>query len=276
MSCHVDLHSCSTQLVDKDKTINNVTSGWSNSDSSVARPNPRWLRMLRCCSSFRKPFNAYYGLLSMLDACNSVHQLKQTHAQLITTGLFCHPILANKLLKLVAFSSFGSLHYAHQVFQRIPNPDLFIYNTVIKAHALSPTSSYNSFLVFLSMIQSSTLLPNQYTFVFVFNACGNGLWILQGNQVRVHAIKLGFENNLFVTNALIGMYGKCGLVEEGRKVFDWAMVRDMYSWNTMMAVYTGSGKMDQAKDLFSKMPERDVVSWSTIIAGYVQVFSTVN
>ncbi|XP_028805698.1 pentatricopeptide repeat-containing protein At3g62890-like [Neltuma alba] len=226
--------------------------------------------MIRCCSTFRKPFNADYGLLSILDVCSSVQQIKQTHAQLITTGLIFHPIPANKLLKLLGFSSFGSLHYAHQVFEQIPHPDLFVYNTIIKAHALSPTSSYNSFMVFKLMTQSSSLLPNQYTFVFIFNACGNGLGILQGKQVQVHAIKLGFENNLFVTNALIGMYGKWGLVEEGRKVFDWAVARDMYSWNTMMAVYTGSGKMGQAKELFSKMPEQDVVSWSTIIAGYVQ------
>ncbi|XP_054819840.1 pentatricopeptide repeat-containing protein At3g62890-like isoform X1 [Prosopis cineraria] len=226
--------------------------------------------MIHCRSTFRRPFNVDYGLLSMLDACNSVNQIKQTHAQLITTGLIFHPIPANKFLKLLTLSSFGSLHYAHQVFEQIPHPDLFIYNTIIKAHALSPTSSHNSFLVFHLLTRSSSLSPNQYTFVFVFNACGNGLGILQGKQVRAHAIKLGLESNLFVTNALIGMYGKWGLVEEGRKVFNCAVVRDMYSWNTMMAAYTGSGKMDQANELFSKMPERDVVSWSTIIAGYVQ------
>lgn len=231
--------------------------------------------MIRCRTTFRKPFNVDHGLLSMLDSWSSVHQIKQAHAQLITTGLIFHPVPAHKLLKLLAFSSFGSLHYAHQVFEQIPHPDLFIYNTMIKAHALSPTLSYNSFLLFQLMTRNSSLLPNQYTFVFVFNACGNGLGILQGKQVRVHAIKLGFENNLFVTNAMIGMYGKWGLVEEGRKVFDWAVIRDMYSWNTMMAVYTGSGKMDEAKELFSKMPERDVVSWSTIMAGYVQVLINV-
>jgi pentatricopeptide repeat protein len=62
-----------------------------------------------------------------------------------------------------------------------------------------------------------------------------------------------------------------GLVEDGRKVFDLAIDRDLYSWNTMISAYIGSGNMILAKELFDEMHERDVVSWSTIIAGYVQV-----
>lgn len=231
--------------------------------------------MIPCRSAFKKTSYTDYRLLSMFDSCNSIKQVKQVHAQLITTGLILHPVPANKFIKLLSSPSLDSLCYAHQVFEQIPHPDLFIYNTMIKAHALSPTS-YNSLTVFQSMTRGPGLLPNQYTFVFVFNACGNGLGVLEGEQVRVHAIKLGFESNLFVTNALIGMYGKWGLVEEGRKVFDWAVIRDMYSWNTMIAVYVGLGNMDQAKELFFEMQERDVVSWSTIIAGCVQVSSTVN
>ena len=70
---------------------------------------------------------------------------------------------------------------------------------------------------------------------------------------------------------MIGMYGKWGLMEEGRKVFDRAANRDLYSWNTMIAAYVGSGNMEQAKELFDRMQDRDVVSWSTVLAGYVQV-----
>ncbi|KAF7814403.1 pentatricopeptide repeat-containing protein [Senna tora] len=227
-----------------------------------------------CRSTLKRPFYTDHALLSIFHySCNSINHIKQLHSQLVTTGLILHHVLANKLLKLLSSSNLGSLYYAQQVFEQIPHPDLFLYNTLIKAHALSPTSSFHSLMLFNSITRASTLLPNQYTFVFVFNACGNGLGVLEGEQVRVHAIKLGFESNSFVTNSLIGMYGKWGLVKEGRKLFDWAAIRDMYSWNTMIAVYVGSGKLDQAKELFNIMQERDVVSWSTIMAGCVQVGS---
>jgi pentatricopeptide repeat protein len=197
-----------------------------------------------------------------------MQQIKQTHAQLITTALISHPIVADKFLKHVALAS---LTYAHKLFDQIPQPDLFIYNTMIKAHSLSNHSYRDAIAVFRLLTRDSGLSPNRYSFVFTFGACGNGLCVREGEQVFSHAVKVGLDNNVFVVNALIGMYGKLGLVEDGRKVFDLAIDRDLYSWNTMISAYIGSGNMILAKKLFDEMHERDVVSWSTIIAGYVQV-----
>ncbi|XP_061353530.1 pentatricopeptide repeat-containing protein At3g62890-like [Gastrolobium bilobum] len=226
--------------------------------------------MIRFYSTFAKTFQSdhCFRIGSLIESCKSMQEIKQTHAQLITTALISHPVLANKLLKLVAFAS---LSYAHKLFDRIPQPDLFIYNTMIKAHSLSPDSCRDSLVVFRLLTRDTGIFPNRYSFVFSFSACGNGLCVQEGEQVRVHSMKFGLENNVFVVNALIGMYGKWGLVEEGRKVFEWAVDKDLYSWNTMIAACVGSGDMSQAKELFDGMQEQDVVSWSTIIAGYVQV-----
>nr|XP_007152410.1 hypothetical protein PHAVU_004G127800g [Phaseolus vulgaris]ESW24404.1 hypothetical protein PHAVU_004G127800g [Phaseolus vulgaris] len=226
--------------------------------------------MMRFYSTSAKPSHSdhYSRLVSLIESCKSMQQIKQTHSQLVTTALISHPVSANKLLKLAACAS---LSYAHKLFDQIPQPDLFIYNTMIKAHSLLPHSCHNSFGVFRSLTRDSDLFPNRYSFVFAFSACGNGLSMQEGQQVRVHAVKVGLENNVFVLNALISMYGKWGLVEEGWKVFQWAVDRDLYSWNTMIAAFVGSGDMSRAKELFDGMQEKDVVSWSTIIAGYVQV-----
>ncbi|XP_021903836.1 pentatricopeptide repeat-containing protein At5g48910-like [Carica papaya] len=227
--------------------------------------------MRQCISTLRRTLNSQQNPVFLLDCCRSLNQIKQAHAQLITTGLILHPITVHKLLKTLAESSFASLSYAHKLFDQIPQPDIFIYNTMIKANSLTHTSCLNSLVIFRSMIHLSGLLPNRYSFVFVFKACGKGLEVLEGEQVRVHAVKVGLESNLFVSNALIGMYASWGLVDEARRVFDGSLNRDLYSWNIMMAGYVGRGVMNQAKDLFDEMPARDVVSWSTVIAGYVQV-----
>lgn len=209
-------------------------------------------------------------LFVLLDSCKSIHQIKQAHAQLITTGLILHPIPTNKLLNLLSSSRFAPISYAHMVFDHFPQPDLFLYNTIIKALALSTTSSADSFTRFRSLIREERLVPNQYSFAFAFKGCGKGVGVLEGEQVRVHAVKLGLENNLFVTNALIGMYVNLGFVVDARKVFDWSPNRDMYSWNIMLSGYARLGKMDEARKLFDEMPERDVVSWTTMIAGCLQ------
>ncbi|CAI8593533.1 unnamed protein product [Vicia faba] len=216
-----------------------------------------------------KPFHFvhHFKLIPLIDSCKSMQQIKQTHAHLITTAQVSHLVIANKFLKHVALSS---LSYAHKLFDQIPQPDLFIYNTMIKENSLSPHSCCNSLSVFRLLIRDSGFSLNRYSFVFAFGACGNGLCVREGEQVFSHAVKVGLDSNVFVVNALIGMYGKMGLVEDGRKVFDSAVDKDLFSWNTMIAAYVGSGDMVLAKELFDEMDERDVVSWSTIIAGYVQ------
>ncbi|XP_008450449.2 pentatricopeptide repeat-containing protein At5g66520-like [Cucumis melo] len=206
----------------------------------------------------------------LLGSCKSFRQIKQVHAQLITSGLILHPIPTNKLLKQLS-SIFAPISYAHMVFDHFPQPDLFLYNTIIKVLAFSTTSSADSFTRFRSLIREERLVPNQYSFAFAFKACGSGVGVLEGEQVRVHALKLGLENNLFVTNALIGMYVNLDFVVDARKVFEWSPYRDMYSWNIMLSGYARLGKMDEARQLFDEMPERDVVSWTTMISGCLQV-----
>jgi pentatricopeptide repeat protein len=217
-----------------------------------------------------KPFHYvnHSKLRTLIDLCKSINQIKQTHANLITTAQISHPVIANKFLKNVALVS---LTYAHKLFDKIPQPDLFIYNTMIKAHSLSNHLYRDSVAVFRLLTRDSGFFPNRYSFVFAFGACGNGMCVREGEQVFTHAVKVGLDGNVFVVNSLIGMFGKLGDVEDARKVFDSAVDRDLYSWNTMIGVYVGSGNMILANDLFDKMHERDVVSWSTVIAGYVQV-----
>lgn len=119
------------------------------------------------------------------------------------------------------------------------------------------------------MVQDPSVVPNQYTFVFVLKACGTRVY--EGEQVCAHAIKHGLDGNLFVRNVVIKMYADMGMIGSARKVFDGSCSRDLYSWNSMINGYVGSGDMYEARELFDVMPGKDVVSWSTMVAGYVQV-----
>ncbi|KAK6925687.1 Pentatricopeptide repeat, partial [Dillenia turbinata] len=230
--------------------------------------------MKRCYSTLKRPLNSNNELIdNIIDfrTCKSTYQARQSHAQLITRGLIQQPIIATKFINLLTSSSIASLSYAQHVFDQIPQPDLFLCNTMIKAYAETPTFAFNCFLLFRSLIRILDLYPNRYSFVYVLKGCGSGLGILEGEQVRVHAIKNGFEGNLFVSNVLIQMYSNWGLVDDARSIFDWSIEQDLYSWNMMIGGYVRWGRLNEAKELFDSMPERDVVSWSTMIAGYVQV-----
>ncbi|EFJ10125.1 hypothetical protein SELMODRAFT_128769 [Selaginella moellendorffii] len=66
------------------------------------------------------------------------------------------------------------------------------------------------------------------------------------------------------------MYGKCGSVENARKVFDSISQRDAISWNILIAAYAQNGHVYEAKMLFEETPQKDVVSWNTVITAFLQ------
>ncbi|EFJ34533.1 hypothetical protein SELMODRAFT_81828 [Selaginella moellendorffii] len=66
------------------------------------------------------------------------------------------------------------------------------------------------------------------------------------------------------------MYGKCGSVENARKVFDSISQCDAISWNILIAAYAQNGHLYEAKTLFKETPQKDVVSWNTVITAFLQ------
>jgi len=131
---------------------------FKNFFTKTTEPTPFQNMMRFYNSTSAKPFHSdhYSRLVSLIETC-IVQQIKQTHAQLITTALISHPVSANKLHTLAACAS---LFYAHKLFDQIPHPDLFIYNAMIRAHSLLPHSCHISLVVFRSLTWDSGRFPN--------------------------------------------------------------------------------------------------------------------
>uniref|UniRef100_A0A2N9FCG3 DYW domain-containing protein n=1 Tax=Fagus sylvatica TaxID=28930 RepID=A0A2N9FCG3_FAGSY len=97
------------------------------------------------------------------------------------------------------------------------------------------------------------LAPDNFTYPFVLKACSALSAIEEGRNIHEHAIRTGWETDVFVGAALIDMYAKCGCVESARKVFDKIEVRDTVLWNSMLAAYSQNGHPDEALTLCSEM-----------------------
>ena len=218
--------------------------------------------------SLSAPPRSYPSPLNGLETCSTMAELKQYHSQLIRLGLSADNDAMGRVIKFCAVSKNGDLGYALQVFDTIPHPDAFIYNTIMRGY-LQYQLPRNCIHLYSQMLQDS-VEPNRFTFPSVIRACCNDNAIEEGKQVHAHVVKFGFEADGFSQNNLIYMYVNFQSLVKARRVFDKMHVRDVVSWTSLITGYSQWGFLDEAFEVFELMPERNSVSWNAMIAGYVQ------
>ncbi|EFJ30351.1 hypothetical protein SELMODRAFT_89588 [Selaginella moellendorffii] len=64
------------------------------------------------------------------------------------------------------------------------------------------------------------------------------------------------------------MFGKCGSVEDARKLFDQIDNPDTVQWNIIVTAYAQNGHFQNAKSMFDSSPQRDMVSWNTMCQSF--------
>ena len=95
--------------------------------------------------------------------------------------------------------------------------------------------------------------PNSMTLAIVIVACADLVALEQGLEIHEEVIKSGFQPDLFVANALVNLYAKCGSIEVARNMFDKMDHKDVASWNEMIAGYGVHGFGKEALMLFEQM-----------------------
>ncbi|PIN19613.1 hypothetical protein CDL12_07715 [Handroanthus impetiginosus] len=194
---------------------------------------------------------------SFIEKCSSMSQLKTLHAQIILRGLTDDAISLSKLISFCALSPFGDLQYAHNLLDKIPQPNRHMYNTLIRASSGRQNSDKAIFL-YQKMVCSG-IFPNEFTFPFILKACAFQKAYLEGVLVHLHAIKLGFsESHICVQNGFINFYVGCGKIDRARKVFDFMEFKTLVSWNSMIGGYAKMGWWEEAFFLFGCMREGGV------------------
>ncbi|KAK9271904.1 hypothetical protein L1049_002269 [Liquidambar formosana] len=235
---------------------------------------------------------------SLWQQCSTLRALKQVHAFMVVSGFNSNPSALRELIYAGAVGIAGTINYAHQVFAHITDPDIFMWNTMIRGSAQSPNPLKSIF--YYTQMEKRRMKPDNFTFPFLLKACTKLCWVKMGNEIHGRVVKFGFESNTFVRNTLIYFHANCGdlgvasVLFDGsakqdvvawsaltagyarrgelgvaRQLFDEMPVKDMVSWNVMITGYAKRGEMESARKLFDEVPKRDVVTWNAMIAGYV-------
>ncbi|GMY13720.1 pentatricopeptide repeat-containing protein At5g15300-like [Fagus crenata] len=170
---------------------------------------------------------------SLWQKCNNLRALKQVHAFMLVNGFNSNPSALRDLIFTAAISISGAIHYAHQLFVHITEPDIFMWNTMIRGSAQS-SNPLNAISLYTQM-ENRDVKPDNFTFPFVLKACTKLSWVKMGFGIHGRVVKYGFESNTFLRNTLIYFHANCGDLSVARALFDGSAMREVVPWSALTA-----------------------------------------
>ncbi|PIN12816.1 hypothetical protein CDL12_14579 [Handroanthus impetiginosus] len=211
------------------------------------------------------------GDLSLLLTGASVHALA-----LISGYTNSNVFVDNAAVAL--YGKCGAYVQAQQLFDEMLGSGVFdtiSWNSIISVY-IQNGEHRRALRMFEEMVSRGDIVlrADAVSLVNVLPACAFVKSWRSGMEIHGYAIRRGLLDDVFVGNAIVDMYAKCGLLDEAKNVFDRMEVKDVVSWNALVTGYSQIGKFDDALGLFERMRNEDielnVVTWSAVIAGYAQ------
>ncbi|KAG6492248.1 pentatricopeptide repeat-containing protein At2g37310-like [Zingiber officinale] len=157
---------------------------------------------------------------------------------------------------ITGYMSYGLVAPAIDLFQKADSPVLSTWNAMIAG--LAQNDSHGQVLDFLRRMQASGFRPNAVTLSSVFLTLAFYSNLLGAKQVHGFAIRSDYEQNIYITTALIDTYAKAGSLEAARRVFDATTSRSLIIWTAIISSYAAHGDVEAALHLFNEMLEAGI------------------
>ncbi|KAI3972556.1 hypothetical protein MKX01_019214, partial [Papaver californicum] len=182
---------------------------------------------------------------------SSVELGQGIHGLVIKMGLDSDLFVGHALIAI--YGKCGVTRDAVTVFEIMPEKNLVSFNSLIRGYSENGFLD-ESFDVFRKMLASvDGLRPDVATMVTMLPVCAEEGKVEMGMLLHGLAVKLGLNQELMVSNALVDMYIKCGYIPNARVLFDKNVQKNVVSWNVMIGGYSRKGNVKETFDLLRKM-----------------------
>ncbi|XP_052188653.1 pentatricopeptide repeat-containing protein At2g13600-like isoform X2 [Diospyros lotus] len=160
---------------------------------------------------------------------------------------------------LVAYARASRLADACRVFDQMPVKSTVTWTALIAGFAQNghPDEALDLF----SQMQEESIQPNAFTYVSVLSACADVAFLDRGKQLHGFIIRSnsgGDKFNLYLFNALIDMYCKCGDMKSAWTLFKGMPRKDIVSWNSLITGFAQNKNGRESLVLFKKMVEAGI------------------
>ncbi|KNA03761.1 hypothetical protein SOVF_206020 [Spinacia oleracea] len=168
----------------------------------------------------------------------------------------------------------GEIEFALKTLEEMQikgvRPQENTWNGIISGCILN--ECYEHALDALVKMFSTSLTPNVVTVTSILPACAGLKDLNLGKAIHGYAIKHDIHFDSHVGGSLIGMYWKCGRIDDAESIFVMIKQKTTFICNEMVAAYMSVGNVEPALRIIESMkdsgPKPDVITCNTMLAAY--------
>ncbi|VAI60579.1 pentatricopeptide repeat-containing protein At2g13600-like [Triticum dicoccoides] len=196
-------------------------------------------------------------LVMAIQACSALLCLvrgKQLHALAVALGFERNTTVWNCLIDM--YGKCGDMDSCRAVFDTMVDRDQVSWNTIISSYVR--LGLCEEALDMVIQMQQCGFAVDRFTLGSGVAACAHLADIDSGSAFHGYLIRRALDTDAIRGSALVDMYGKCGLMEHARLVFDRMDERNYVAWDALLSGYVENGQVDLALKVFQQMESANI------------------
>ncbi|KAL6184911.1 hypothetical protein ACLB2K_041046 [Fragaria x ananassa] len=209
-------------------------------------------------------------VLAILPACAELGDIghgKEIHAYTYRHRFESDPHCSASLIHMYCKRG-NEMRPAELIFEKVSLKDVVMWSSMVGSYSQCGNSV--KALQLFSRMRAGGIDPNSVTLLAIISTCTSLSSLQIGCGVHSYVLKSGLNSNIFIGNALINMYAKCGCLTDSHKIFKEMPSIDSVSWSTMVESFGRHGRGNEALKLFLEMQdsgiEPDAVSFLSVLS----------
>lgn len=153
---------------------------------------------------------------------------------------------------MYGYARVGNKNKVFELLGHMPRKNLYSWTALISGFVQSGHFD-DAFRLFCEMRRELVGIEEPFVISSLIAGSASSATLEVGKQVHKVVVDLGYESNVYVSNALIDMYAKCSDILSAEKIFMEMGKRDVVSWTSIIVGKAQHGRAEEALALYDEM-----------------------